>query len=88
MKFLEVICPNCKKKFNYYSSEFRPFCTERCRLIDLGQWLNESYTVPVTKLSQEEAEQLEQIIHEKIESENNKQNHNKNKEDDEDDFSY
>lgn len=88
MKFLEVTCPNCKKKFNYYSSEFRPFCTERCRLIDLGQWLNESYTVPVTKLSQEEAEQLEQIIHEKIESENNKQNHLKNKEDDEDDFSY
>ena len=88
MKFLEVTCPNCKKKFNYYSSEFRPFCTERCRLIDLGQWLNESYTVPVTKLSQEEAEQLEQIIHEKIESENNKQNHHKNKEDDEDDFSY
>lgn len=65
MKQLTVDCPRCKKKFNYYSSEFRPFCSEKCRLIDLGQWLNESYTVPVQKLSQEEAEQLEQLIHEK-----------------------
>ena len=65
MKQLTIDCPRCKKKFNYYSSEFRPFCSEKCRLIDLGQWLNESYTVPVQKLSQEEAEQLEQLIHEK-----------------------
>lgn len=67
MKVLEVICPRCKKKFNYYSSEFRPFCNEKCRLIDLGQWLNESYTVPVQNLTLEEAERLEQIIHEKNE---------------------
>jgi hypothetical protein len=65
MKILNVTCPNCKKEFNYYSSEFRPFCNERCRLIDLGQWLNETYTVPVHKLTLEEAEALEQIIHEK-----------------------
>jgi len=65
MKTLSVTCPRCKKSFNYYSSEFRPFCCEQCRLIDLGQWLNESYTVPVEKLTMEEAEELEQIIHEK-----------------------
>ena len=65
MKILNVACPRCKKTFNYYSSEFRPFCNEKCRLIDLGQWLNESYTVPVEKLTLEEAEALEQIIHEK-----------------------
>lgn len=67
MKTLMVCCPRCKKNFNYYSSEFRPFCNEKCRLIDLGQWLNESYTVPVEKLTLEEAEALEQIIHEKSE---------------------
>jgi uncharacterized protein len=66
MKVLEVSCPNCKKKFNYYNSEWRPFCSERCRLIDLGQWLTESYTVPVEKLSEEEIQTLEQVIHEKI----------------------
>jgi endogenous inhibitor of DNA gyrase (YacG/DUF329 family) len=65
MKKLEVTCPNCKKRFNYYASDFRPFCCERCRLIDLGQWLSESYTVPVEKLSEEEAQTLEQLIHEK-----------------------
>ncbi len=67
MKNLEVTCPKCKKKFNYYSSAFRPFCTEKCRLIDLGQWLNESYTVPASKITVEEAEQLEQLLNEKEE---------------------
>ncbi len=68
MKTLTVTCPQCKKKFNYYSSEFRPFCTERCRLIDLGQWLNESYTVPAEKITPEEEEQLERLINEKNQS--------------------
>lgn len=45
-KKLKVKCPNCKKSFNYYNSEFRPFCTERCKLIDLGHWFEESYAVP------------------------------------------
>jgi endogenous inhibitor of DNA gyrase (YacG/DUF329 family) len=70
MKILSVTCPRCKKVFNYYSSEFRPFCNEKCRLIDLGQWLNGSYTVPVEKLTLEEAEALEQIINEKSERTN------------------
>ena len=65
MKQIEVLCPTCKKKFNYYSSSFRPFCGERCRLIDLGQWLTESYSVPVQKLTIEEQLTLEQIIDEK-----------------------
>lgn len=68
-KIVEVTCPTCKKKFNYYSSEFRPFCTEKCRLIDLGQWLTESYTVPVQKLTIEEAETLEKLLHDKIQEE-------------------
>ncbi|MDR3427153.1 MULTISPECIES: DNA gyrase inhibitor YacG [Silvimonas] len=43
-----VTCPCCKKQ-SAYSPEnpFRPFCSERCRLIDLGQWASESYRVPV-----------------------------------------
>jgi endogenous inhibitor of DNA gyrase (YacG/DUF329 family) len=46
-KNLKVKCPHCGKQFNYYSSEFRPFCQERCKLIDMGQWLTESYRIPV-----------------------------------------
>jgi uncharacterized protein len=64
MKKFEVSCPNCKKRFNYYSSEYRPFCSERCRLIDLGQWLTESYSVPVEKLTPEEHQTLEQLLNE------------------------
>jgi hypothetical protein len=42
---LDINCPHCKKEFNYYDSSFRPFCTERCKMIDLGHWFDESYTV-------------------------------------------
>lgn len=65
MKKIDVTCPTCKKKFSYYDSTFRPFCSEKCRLIDLGQWLTESYAVPAEKITLEEAETLEQLIHEK-----------------------
>lgn len=64
MKQREVSCPHCKKKFNYYDSEFRPFCSEKCRLIDLGQWLSESYSVPAEKLTPDEMETLERLHHE------------------------
>ena len=40
-----VECPSCKESFSYYTSKFRPFCSERCRMIDLGQWLREDYKV-------------------------------------------
>lgn len=41
-----VTCPHCKKP-SLFSSEnpYRPFCCERCRLIDLGKWANEEYKV-------------------------------------------
>jgi endogenous inhibitor of DNA gyrase (YacG/DUF329 family) len=65
MNNLEVVCPTCKKKFSYYSSSFRPFCTHQCRLLDLGLWLSESYAVPQVKLTEEEQLTLEQITNEK-----------------------
>ncbi len=74
MKQREVSCPTCKKKFNYFESEFRPFCGEKCRLIDLGHWLTESYSVPAEKITPDEIETLEKLHEEK-----------NNKEDPEDD---
>ena len=68
-KHLAVNCPRCKKHFNYFESEFRPFCSEKCRLIDLGQWLTESYTVPAEKLTPDEEATLERMIDEKTQSE-------------------
>jgi endogenous inhibitor of DNA gyrase (YacG/DUF329 family) len=40
-------CPTCKREFKPEDSPARPFCSERCRLIDLGRWLDEGYSVPV-----------------------------------------
>lgn len=73
-KVLKVTCPTCKKSFSYYESQFRPFCSEKCRLTDLGHWLTESYTVPVEKLSEDELQTLEQLIHEKDQESNNQEN--------------
>ncbi|MEN8179503.1 MAG: DNA gyrase inhibitor YacG [Pseudomonadota bacterium] len=43
MKKTKVPCPTCNKKVAWGSeSPWRPFCSERCRLIDLGDWLGES----------------------------------------------
>jgi hypothetical protein len=41
-----VRCPTCKQAFPDESREFRPFCSRRCKLIDLGNWLSGSYAVP------------------------------------------
>jgi endogenous inhibitor of DNA gyrase (YacG/DUF329 family) len=62
-KNLNVKCPKCQKEFDYYSSEFRPFCCEQCRMVDLGHWLSESYKVPSkVPLSEEDFLELEQTI--------------------------
>lgn len=42
---IDVKCPCCSDSFEYYSSEFRPFCSEKCKMIDLGLWLTESYSL-------------------------------------------
>ena len=39
-------CPICKKEFDSASSTAKPFCSERCRTIDLGRWLGEDYGLP------------------------------------------
>ena len=39
-------CPNCGKPSEWQDNPQRPFCSERCRLIDFGRWANEEYRVP------------------------------------------
>jgi len=40
-----IRCPICKREVVAGSAEF-PFCSERCRIIDLGNWASEKYRVP------------------------------------------
>jgi endogenous inhibitor of DNA gyrase (YacG/DUF329 family) len=43
-----VNCPQCGKPVEWSTTNrFRPFCTERCRVIDLGAWATENYRIPV-----------------------------------------
>jgi endogenous inhibitor of DNA gyrase (YacG/DUF329 family) len=45
-----VNCPTCQDLVVWSSaSEFRPFCSKRCQLIDLGQWANEENRLPAGK---------------------------------------
>jgi endogenous inhibitor of DNA gyrase (YacG/DUF329 family) len=42
-----VACPRCGAQVAWVeSSRYRPFCSERCKLIDLGQWASEQYRIP------------------------------------------
>lgn len=44
----EIIpCPHCGKPVPWTeTSKSKPFCSERCRLIDLGDWLTERHAIP------------------------------------------
>jgi endogenous inhibitor of DNA gyrase (YacG/DUF329 family) len=52
-----VTCPICRKRFDPVTSPAMPFCSERCRLIDLRRWLGEEYSVPAPKREGEESEE-------------------------------
>jgi endogenous inhibitor of DNA gyrase (YacG/DUF329 family) len=39
-------CPICNGEPNSESYPFRPFCSKRCKLLDLARWLSEDYRVP------------------------------------------
>lgn len=42
-----VKCPTCEKAVAWVaSSKFRPFCSDRCRLIDLGEWADGKRSIP------------------------------------------
>ncbi len=51
-------CPICKSEHTPVGSRLGPFCSERCQMIDLGQWLGEEYRVPdsTTEVSEEDVE--------------------------------
>jgi len=45
-----VPCPICGNPALFSpKNPFRPFCSERCKLIDLGQWATESYRIPLSE---------------------------------------
>jgi endogenous inhibitor of DNA gyrase (YacG/DUF329 family) len=42
-----VKCPTCKRPVEWSTeSLYRPFCSDRCRLVDLGAWFSEKHKIP------------------------------------------
>ena len=39
-------CPRCGKLTTWEDNKYRPFCSDRCKLIDLGAWANDEYRLP------------------------------------------
>ena len=53
----KAICPQCGKDFSALSAKEKshfPFCSDRCRLIDLGAWASERYVIKGRHLREEE----------------------------------
>jgi len=49
-----VNCPTCQTKVEWTTeNRFRPFCSERCKQIDLGAWAEEKYTIPAVNLPED-----------------------------------
>jgi len=51
-------CPTCKRMVEWSAvNPFRPFCSERCKLIDLGAWFSEEHRVPGEEAPQADDEE-------------------------------
>jgi len=44
-KSTRIRCPICQKENDFFAEPVGPFCSPRCKLIDLGKWLGEEYRV-------------------------------------------
>jgi endogenous inhibitor of DNA gyrase (YacG/DUF329 family) len=40
-----IRCPICDRESDYFADPLGPFCSPRCKLVDLGKWLGEEYRV-------------------------------------------
>ncbi|MEZ5308324.1 MAG: DNA gyrase inhibitor YacG [Pyrinomonadaceae bacterium] len=66
---MQVKCPNCGTRKAYDGNPFRPFCSERCKLIDFGAWADGDYALPAetTELSEDDLVTIERVMQENAE---------------------
>ena len=57
---LKLKCPTCRKEGEWFSTVFGPFCSKRCKLVDLGKWFSEEQKIsePLRPEALEEFENL------------------------------
>ena len=63
----KVKCKNYGRQTEYTGNEFRPFCSERCKLLDFGAWADEEFALPAQteSLSEEDLDKIEKALTEK-----------------------
>lgn len=49
-----IKCPQCGKEAPLTGNPFRPFCSKRCKMIDLGTWASEGYRIPGEKAPEDD----------------------------------
>ncbi len=50
----KILCPTCEKEVVMETTNlFRPFCSKRCRLVDLGLWFDETFSIAETSTTNE-----------------------------------
>ena len=48
-----MLCPICRQPTTWEGNTWRPFCSERCQITDLGTWAAEEYRIPGSSLTTE-----------------------------------
>ncbi len=63
----EVPCPTCRRNGPWLAGPHNPFCSDRCRMVDLGKWLGEEHRIasPLTVEDLEELADLDETDEEK-----------------------
>jgi hypothetical protein len=53
----QMKCPQCRRLTAYAGNPWRPFCSERCKLKDLGAWAEERYAIPTQDVPQSDEDE-------------------------------
>lgn len=60
---MKLRCPVCKRYTSWKDNPWRPFCSERCKMIDLGRWAMEEYRIEGKKIKESDREGEDQAYH-------------------------
>jgi uncharacterized protein len=68
---MRVKCPQCGREAEFEGNEFRPFCSERCKLLDFGAWADADYKLPAESagLTENDIAEIERALEEQQEKE-------------------
>ncbi|OCC15467.1 DNA gyrase inhibitor [Dissulfuribacter thermophilus] len=44
-KNISIRCPICEAPVDFFQNPYRPFCSKRCKMVDLGAWFKEDYRI-------------------------------------------